>query len=261
METYSFSAFKHHGENIMDPNGHTYKWKANMIGKAPSLKDFASHQQLQYSRWIEQQTIKKLAKDVLTSEQDLYVRINHGSRAGSIAKAITLDAMFIYDRPHTHIHHGNRVVFEFDCGKHFEIKGVSLYDKLEDDQCAELLVGYTGKTINKFTKNPRVEEGPADIFDAHGCQLNVGDWVMNNKFRPGKIIRISAKGSMWINYLALGIDKYWAKNTAMNVREGIPSDFLKIKTPEEMDTMAQIMDYDLAGFKLGYNVEFGAKDD
>lgn len=261
MESHSFSVFKHHGENIMNPNEHAYKWLANKLGRWPTLEEFPDFQQHKYRIWNEQQLIRTLAKQGLTFSQDLYVRINHGSRAGSIAKAINLDVMFIYDRQYQNIHHSNRVTLEFDCGKQFEIKGTSFFEKLEDNECADLLVGYTGKTVNKFTKKPRVEEPPAEIFDAHGCQLNIGDWVMNNKFRPGKIIRISAKGSMWINYLALGIDRYWAKQAAINVREGIPNDFLKIKTPEEMDTMAQIMDYDLTSFKLDYNVEFGAKDD
>ncbi len=112
-----------------------------------------------------------------------------------------------------------------------------------------LLVGYEGPTVFCFEKKPRVKEDAPELHDNYGRVIEVGDWVMNDKFRIGKVTRISSKGTLWIEMLSMKSGRY--QNESKLQQFGRSSiELLRVDLPEGFEVTATIMDKDVTGLDI-----------
>lgn len=247
----SFSIFNKSSTNYMDPGN--WKWTGGFRGTAskPDINKLNKRELESTQNWNERESMTKLLyNDSIVK----YIRINHGARKGSIARVYDFKQVKI--STYMSSHSPDRITLTFDDGKTVKMKFVSLFNDLKDGECAELLLNYTGRTADLFTKNKREAEVPLDIFDAFGKKLEVGDWVMSSRFDIGKIKRVSAKGTMWINF----IGQEGRGKAALDVRCSDPDTFAKIIVPEEFESVSQIVDYEMGNMIADLAIDFkGAK--
>lgn len=247
----NFSVFNKSATNYMDP--HNWKWTGgygNPQHTKPDINKLDKRELESTNAFNARESLKTILQDGRAK----YIKINHGARKGTIAVVEDFDRVdykgFMYAGK------TDRITLTFDNGKSVKMKFVSLFINLKDDQCAELLPNYFGKTVDMFTKTKREAEVPLDIFDAFGKKLEVGDWVMSSRFDIGKIKRVSAKGTMWINF----IGQDGRGNAALDVRCSDPDTFAKIIVPDEFDSVSQIVDYELGNMIADLAIDFkGAK--
>lgn len=243
----SFSVFNKSCTNYMDPGN--WKWAGGFNRTSVSAPDInkLDKRELQATQdWNRREDLK----DMLENGRAKYVKINHGARKGTIAKVEDFDR--VNYESFMHAGKTDRITLTFDDGKSVKMKFVSLFINLKDDECAELLPNYVGKTVDVFTKTKREAEVPLDIFDAFGKKLEVGDWVMSSRFDIGKIKRVSAKGTMWINF----IGQEGRGNAALDVRCSDPDTFAKLIVPDEFESVSQIVDYEMGDMIADLAIDF-----
>lgn len=264
----SLKLFDERGLNILSPEYYSYRTIKEKKGRLPVLEDFSSYDCEAYQIFLNK---VELCKKLSEPGASVYIRFNHGARAGSIAKVLNPQDIFKQTASQYTNLHGPRYDFDakvevqWDDGKKWSFK----FDRHIDSKVVadnggkhhDFLFDYDGPTTRAFEKKARVELPPAVVHDAYGRVIKVGDWVMDKMFRIGQIQRISGKGTMWIKFLQQSLGRNYKTKAYVEQFGRSSSEVVILEVPEGFETTAVIMDNDISDFVITPTFRFGFSAD
>lgn len=259
MQRYSFGRFRNRGTNILNQEHYIYKGLKDRIGRKPVLADFQAYHQDEYARYLEYVEVLDI---LLDPANELYVQLNNGARKGSIARVTKLPVTASSSSSSgMQLHYDCEMELTWDDGKTWSFKMRRNFDNANTDADQHaLLVGYEGPTIMAFEKKPRPKLDAPELLDNYGRVIEVGHWVMNDQFRIGKVTRISAAGTLWIDMLSMKSGKY--ENKVANEQFGRSStELLRVDLPEGFEVTAVLMDKDVTGLDIVPTFTYDARHD
>ena len=255
-DIYSLKILASSGANIMDPFNSINNHMAKKLGRPPVLADFSMWHQDEYARFV---ASAKLLMILMDESTELYVRFNNGARKGSIAKMVSRPK--IGKPPHqSGIHSQSAIDVEWDNGKKWSFDFTRAVYHSGNNDHHDVLVGYTGPTVYCFEKKPRVVEPTPILLDNYGRQIELGHWVMDEKFKIGKVVRISPKGTLWIDMLEQISGKYKMKASQQQFGRST-TELLRIDLPEGFEVTATILDKDVTGLNIIPTFTYEARND
>lgn len=260
----SFSILTNRGSNIMDPDNYSYKALISAGKKSPSITDFHHHDQRSYNQFLDLKMLKALLVDPANT---VHIQFNHGARKGSIARLLNPTELFgpdgnsSYNRGCVQVKHGSELKVQWDDGKTWSCKLNPSIDtrKITKDEFHMFLINYEGPTVREFEKKARVKLPPAQNPDAYGRIIEVGHWVMDNRFRIGRVKRISEKGTMWIKFVAQNLGDFKSKPYEEQFGRS-STEVLILELPEGFEVTSTIMDNDVTDFEIVPTFRFGYPD-
>ena len=263
VKEISLEVMTQRGNDLTDPSGWSYRKIFEQKKRKPVLSDFSQYDQDEYARFC---AAKSLKETILDPSNVVYIRFNHGARAGSIAKVVNPEA-FYGDQKDKWT--GNSVTFKYgakiqvawDDGKVWVFDLTRNVDKDVIKKAGgkhhDLLFNYEGPTVREFEKKARVKLPPAQNPDAYGRIIEVGHWVMDNRFRIGQVRRISDKGTMWIKFVAQNLGPNQKSKTYEEQFGRSSVEVLILELPEGFETTSAIMDNDVTDFEIVPTFRFG----
>lgn len=242
METISFIAIEERGEDILNPKSYFYKaYSSGLNKKDLTLDDFPPHWVAEYENHL---LHTKLVQALRDPSVKIYVKLNHGARAGSIA-LLTNRHQVLMDNYGGFDYKGYAELL-WDSGKKWKFKTCRSVNNLKGGELYhDFLIGYEGPTVEKFTKSTKEAQPLPVLIDCNGRRLEIGDWVMESQFKLGKITRISQAGTFWIQFTKTKSGPPVYLNTPVQYGRN-PSEVMKIDPPEGFDAIAMFMDNDLS---------------
>lgn len=246
VTSYCLGSLGNRGVNQMEPNNHTYKNLQRTLGRKPTYSDLPPYAKgLQDSFDNYNQMTDLLRND----HMELYIKLNSGARAGSIAKVTKRPAFNSHSWNNVPILEGGASMeLTWDDGKVWSFKiWRNLSEVMEENHT--IMVGYEGPTSYIFTKGARPVADIPTMYDAYGNEIGANSWVMDERFRVGKIVRVSSAGTMWVDFIGQKIRNSLGQDSVTKPsrsRCGSNSIFLKVDPPEEFEAFAMIMDRDVS---------------
>jgi hypothetical protein len=247
MESVSLQILTQNGTNHLSESSFSYRQYVSHHGRPPTFADLPSHQQndyndmLRYNEFIDQ----------LKSRNDLYIVLNSSARKGSIARIVDISGMVIDYQHRIIIGFDSEMTIAWDDGKVSSFKINSHLDNAyRDKSYHEVLFGYRGPTVYKFTKTKRVAEPIPVQYDRYGNELSVGTWIMDQSFHIGKITRISPKGTLWIDYVAQKLGPNYQRKVVTERFGRNTYELLKLELPEGFEVFSTIMDRDVTNMNI-----------
>lgn len=252
------------GTNILDPEYYSHKTLKAKLGRGPKLEDFTNYEQQAHQEYLKASELKQKLMDPFAV---VHIRFNHGARAGSIARVKNPQAIYRtsstghYARSGIYIDHNCKVDVEWDDGKTWSFKLDRHIDSTVIKNAAgkhhDFLFGYDGPTAKAFEKKERVVLPAAENPDAYGRILKVGHWIMDQRFRIGRIERISDKGTMWIKFVQQSLGARQHTKTYVEQFGRSSTEVLIMELPEGFEVTTAIMDNDIRDFIVTPTFRFG----
>lgn len=262
VKEISLEVMTQRGTDIFDPGYWTYRNLLDKLKRKPVLADFPTHDQERYAEFEAAVALKAM---VLDPRNSFHIRFNHGARAGSIAKIVKPADMYgdqkdKWTGKNITFKYGAKILVEWDDGKTWVFDLARNVDKdvikKSGGKHHDLLINYTGPTTKQFEKKARVVLPPAQNPDAYGRIIEIGHWVMDNRFRIGRVQRISEKGTMWIKFVAQAMGT-WQSKTYVEQFGRSSSEVLILELPEGFEVTSTIMDNDVTDFEIVPTFRFG----
>lgn len=260
---FSLEVMTHRGTDLTDPAGWTYKKLVEQLKRRPIPTDFSTNDQREYARFLAATELKQI---ILDPNNTVHIRFNHGARAGSIAK-VTNQGEFYGDQKdkwtgkNITYRYGSKINVAWDDGKTwtFDLSRNVNSDlvKKSGGKHHDLLINYKGPTKKQFEKKPREVLPPAVNPDAYGRIIEVGHWVMDNRFRIGRVQRISDKGTMWIKFVAQNLGPNQKSKPYVEQFGRSSLEVLILELPEGFEVTSTIMDNDVTDFEIVPTFRFG----
>jgi hypothetical protein len=257
---YSLKILTKTGSNILDPDYFGYKSLERKLGRAPILTDF---DRFSLNSYAEYQAMNELKAILTDPTNTIHIRFNHGARAGSIARVSNPADIF---RSDTTGYRGS-VMLDWDCKlevvwddkKTWKFKFTRHIDAkvVGEGKHHDFLINYAGPSVKSFEKKERVELPPAYVEDAYGREIRVGTWVLDNRFKLGRIERISHAGTLWIDFLQQSLGSKYAVKGHVQQFGRSSRELLVMELPDGFETTAIIMDKDIRDFVITPTFRFG----
>ena len=263
---FSLDVLERSGNNAMNPQDYSFKQFKDKHGRDPKLTELSSYQLEQHQVYL---NFVELATILMDPATVVYIRLNHGARQGSIARVVNATSMitkrtsgYVYNGCQFQIASNLKVELEWDDKKTWKFDLDRSMDSRHLPKGAkrhDLLIDYVGPTVREFEKKERVILPPAENPDAYGRIIKVDDWVMDQRFRIGRVTRISDKGTMWIKFISQNLGQRHATKTYVEQFGRSSTEILILELPEGFETTALIMDNDVRDFEITPTFRFDYK--
>lgn len=258
MREFSFELFTQRGANHLNPSSHTFQHYKMKLGRDPRLSDYSQWHIDEIGRY--QKYSEFIA--IIQSGADLYVMFNSGARKGSIARII--DGPLITRSQYSdgwRLEGNSMVTVEWANGKthSFNAGRNAFYSKAGEYH--SILAEYDGDPVYNFEKKAREIKPIPVLRDNYGRVIEVGHWVMDDKFKIGKVSRISSAGTLWIDMLEQKAGRYGISKACTEQFGRSTNELLRIDLPEGFEVTATIMDKDVTGLDIIPTFTYQARHD